>query len=250
MRFQRGGLQHRQRAGAGTAGEDVEPALGVAHRCLRQRHAAGDDVAQVARRRQAKLHIDVGQAEIGVEQQHAAALARQDMRQGDGEPGLADAALAGGDGDAARLRHGTGREAWGGFRVCSRRSASKAGVSGTRPSAAPGPMPASVSARRRPRRRPARRPGGGPGPAGSRPSAWRRHRRRRRRDRPPPPDPARRAAPATIVAPAVPASAASSSAWAGSNGSWPGASISTGAVRRAAGERAAERHRMAGHRSG
>ena len=49
---------------------------------------------------------EIGQTEVGVKQQHAPPLSRQRVRQGDGEPGLSDAALSRGDGDGPRLRHG------------------------------------------------------------------------------------------------------------------------------------------------
>ena len=120
------------------AGDDAETAIGMVQRCVGQRGAADDEAAQVLPRHQAELDVDIGETEVGVEQQHATPLSRQRVRQGDGEPGLADAALSRGDGDGPRLRHvGT---------PVSRRAASHAGVIGSSPSAAPGPMPASASA--------------------------------------------------------------------------------------------------------
>ena len=127
-------------------------------------------------RQQTELDVDVGEAEIAVEQQHPLAGPRQGMRQGDGEPGLADPALAGGDRQnaATGISGVIGRAASGclmagdaadsvpsaafmmvilqperiGFPAvlrCRSRSARKSGVSGTSPSDAPGPVPASVS---------------------------------------------------------------------------------------------------------
>ena len=103
-----------------------------------KRGAADDEAAQVLTRRQAELDVDIGETEVGVEQQHATPLSRERVRQGDGEPGLSDAALARGDGDGPDFGHEGN--------PVSRRAASHAGVIGSNPSAAPGPMPASVSA--------------------------------------------------------------------------------------------------------
>ena len=72
--LQRRRVEGGQRAGAGAAGDDVETAIGMVQRRVGQRGAAGDDAAQVLPRRQAELDVDIGEAEIGVEQQHAAAL--------------------------------------------------------------------------------------------------------------------------------------------------------------------------------
>src|SRR3546814_5558119 len=46
-----------------------------------------------------ELDVHVGKAEVAVEQQHALATARQCLRQGDRQPGLADTAFARGDGE-------------------------------------------------------------------------------------------------------------------------------------------------------
>ena len=75
---------------------------------LCQGQAAGDNRTQILARRQAKLHVDIGEAEIGVEQQHAAARANQSMRQRDGQPGFTHPALAGGDRDESRRFNGHG----------------------------------------------------------------------------------------------------------------------------------------------
>jgi hypothetical protein len=48
---------------------------------------------------QSKLHVDIGQPDITVEQQDAASGARYKMRQCSREPGFPYAALAGGNGD-------------------------------------------------------------------------------------------------------------------------------------------------------
>src|SRR5260221_126284 len=86
--------QRREVAGARAAGNDVEPAFGVVTDGLRHRRLSGDDAAEVAPRRDAKLNVDIGEAEIAVEQQGPVTGLGQGMRQGDREPGLADAAFA------------------------------------------------------------------------------------------------------------------------------------------------------------
>ena len=80
-------------------------------RRLRQRQPAGQHAAQVVARHQAQLHVDVGEAQVAVEQQGSPAEPGQRVRQSDREPGLADAALARcyGD-DAARLRPSGGAQ--------------------------------------------------------------------------------------------------------------------------------------------
>ena len=191
---------------------------------------------QVARRRQAELDVDIGQAEIGIEQQHPPAGPGQRVRQRDGEPGLADAALAGGDGDDAAARCDSGRcgarlvmrEVRQRQQACGQPAGVEAAPARRR---RPGPMPASVSASARRPPRPARRRAGG-----------RRSRRvaissvapgvgdRRRPGRPPRPGRGRPAAPATVAASAAAARARSSSRLRRRRtGRSPGVSISTGA---------------------
>ena len=64
-----------------------------------ERHRALDHLAEVALGLEAQLDVHVGEAEIAVEQQRVLAHACQRVRQRDGEPRLADAALAAGHGD-------------------------------------------------------------------------------------------------------------------------------------------------------
>src|SRR3546814_15317626 len=61
--------------------------------------AAVQHAAEVVVRLQAELDVDVGEPEVAVEQQHPPAAAGQRLGEGDGQPGLADAALARGDGE-------------------------------------------------------------------------------------------------------------------------------------------------------
>ena len=60
---------------------------------------AGYDAAEVAVGGEAELDVDIGEAEIAVEQQGLAAGTSQRVGKGDREPGLADTTLAGRDGD-------------------------------------------------------------------------------------------------------------------------------------------------------
>ncbi len=64
-----------------------------------ERDLAGEHAGEIAARRAAELDVDIGEAEIAVEQQRLAPGERQRVRERDREPGLADPALAGGDGD-------------------------------------------------------------------------------------------------------------------------------------------------------
>ena len=98
-RRQRGRRKPGQAAGAGPPRQDVEPAFPMVHHRLRQRGLAGQHSAEVQPGHQSELDIHIGQPEIAIDQQHPPAAAGQGMRQSDGEPGLADAAFAGGDCD-------------------------------------------------------------------------------------------------------------------------------------------------------
>ena len=66
------------------------------------------------------MDVDVGKAEISVDQQDSGTLRSEGVGEGDGEPGLADAALAGGDGedafDAGESRRGEVAGGSGGWR--------------------------------------------------------------------------------------------------------------------------------------
>ena len=70
----------------------------VEHRLIEGQLAA-DDATQVLFRHQAQLDIQVGQAQIAVEQQGSGLGLGQGVGQGYGKPRLADAALARRDGD-------------------------------------------------------------------------------------------------------------------------------------------------------
>ncbi len=96
---QAAGRQGGQAAGTRAAGDHVEAAGRERRLDLAQRQPAGDDAAEVAAGHQAELHVDVGQPEIAVEQQRAAAPHGQRVGQRDREEGLADTALARGNGD-------------------------------------------------------------------------------------------------------------------------------------------------------
>src|SRR5690606_38768212 len=137
--------------------------LGVGHDGLLDRQVLLEDGAEIDLRRQAELDVDVGEAEIAVEQQHAPAGLRQRMGEGDRQPGLADAALARGHGNGVG-RTGTSRRDGGGqsrldhslFLVasaapspaspaaCIIRRARDTGLTGCSPSAIWGDMPISA----------------------------------------------------------------------------------------------------------
>ncbi len=106
QRDQAAGRKRCEIAGARAAGNDVETALGIVIDRLRHRRLSGDDAAEVASRRHAELNVDIGEAEIAVEQQGPVTGLGQGMRQGDRKPSLADAALAGSDGDDVALAQG------------------------------------------------------------------------------------------------------------------------------------------------
>ena len=103
LRVQRG---QRADAAAGRNDPDAERAL---DRDLVERLLAGQHVAEVMRRREAEQHVDVAEAEVGVEDADAMAEARQRHGQVDDDVGLADAALAAGDGDDRAAR---GASSW------------------------------------------------------------------------------------------------------------------------------------------
>ena len=106
-------------------------------RDVAQRGTADDEPAQVLPRSQAELDVDIGKTEVGVEQQHAAPLSRQRVRQRDGEQVLPTPPFP---------------EAMAMVRASVMRAIQSAGarrarrVIGSNPSAAPGPTPASVNA--------------------------------------------------------------------------------------------------------
>ena len=103
--FERG-----EAARARAAGEDVEPA-GVGEAGFLPIGAAGEQAGHVAAGGEAELDVDVGEAQIRIEQQHAAALAGQSLGEADGEPGFADAAFARGD----RHQPAQPERGWGGL---------------------------------------------------------------------------------------------------------------------------------------
>ncbi len=87
-------------AGARAAGQQVEAAgIDPADR-LAERATAEQDARQVEPRAEAELDVDVGEAEVAVEQQDALAAPGECLGEADREPGLADPALAGGDREA------------------------------------------------------------------------------------------------------------------------------------------------------
>ncbi len=98
--------QVAQRGVARPARHEIEspPHAGSAierrHR-LGQSHAAGHDRQKIAARRDAELDVDIGEAEIAVEQQNAGrdGGGGEALRQGDRQEGLSDAAFPGCDGD-------------------------------------------------------------------------------------------------------------------------------------------------------
>src|SRR5580658_1467490 len=100
--------KRREAARAGASGNNIESTLvGAGHLC--QRGVPRDDAAEIALGREAELHVDIGEAEIAVEEQRLASGLRQGMREGDREPGLADAAFARRDSDdVAAMRRGAG----------------------------------------------------------------------------------------------------------------------------------------------
>ncbi|MNZ62653.1 hypothetical protein D3C78_807810 [compost metagenome] len=89
-------LQHRVRSAG--PGDHLDAARPI-EQGLVQRAAPGQDILQAVVRRQPQGHIDVGQGETGVQQHHPPAARRQRPGQVDRDLGLADPALAAGDGD-------------------------------------------------------------------------------------------------------------------------------------------------------
>ena len=75
---------------------------------LVQGAALGEDVVQRELGMQVQHHIEIGQAEVGVQHQHALAARGQGRRQVGGDEGLAHAALAARDGQGASASAGLG----------------------------------------------------------------------------------------------------------------------------------------------
>ena len=86
-----------------TAGEQHLEAQRPVEQDLLQAGFAVEDVAQRLLRVQPEHHVDVGQPEVGVEQQHARARLAESEAQVHGDQRLADAALAPGHGDHAAV---------------------------------------------------------------------------------------------------------------------------------------------------
>ncbi len=102
-------VERGERAGAGAAGQDVEPARPVAGNALAERRPTAQQGRDIALGGQAELDVHVRQAKIAVEQQHTVSLARERVGKRDGKPSLADTSLARGDGDqAASVRRCSG----------------------------------------------------------------------------------------------------------------------------------------------
>ena len=64
-----------------------------------ERHSAGQDGTEIVFWHQPELDIHICQAQIAVKQKHFLPGLRQSVRECNGKLGLADAALAGGDGN-------------------------------------------------------------------------------------------------------------------------------------------------------
>ena len=103
------GRQARILDQAGAGEQHVETAR-RGQQCLVQRRLAGEDVVQRRLRVEVQHHVEVGEAEVGIEHQHAFTAARQGRREVGRDEGLAHATLAAGDGNDAgtvtRLRGG------------------------------------------------------------------------------------------------------------------------------------------------
>ena len=124
-RFHRGGVERGEGAGTGTPGQHVEPAgLAGQHRLV-ERGAPARHGGEIDLRGQPELDVHIGEAEVTVEEQHALAAPGERMGEGDGEPGLAHASLAGGDRDDAA---GAGAER----RLAGARRRASCGTSGGR----------------------------------------------------------------------------------------------------------------------
>src|SRR6185437_5843044 len=161
--------KRRESARTRASGDDVEAAFITGGR-LRKSRLAGDHAGEVALGRDAELHVDIGEAEIPVKEQDPLACLGHGMSERDREPGLADAAFPGCDGDdVAPLRrcgpdrrrerlhdggwfHGDPLMAWtccGCWAAFGRmRRASTTGLKAARPLAMSGEVPASAKLRR------------------------------------------------------------------------------------------------------
>lgn len=106
-----------ERCGAGTARHHVEIARRIIGDGIGQRAPALDHGSQIRARHQAELDVDIGEAEIAVEQQDAFLQPCQGLGQRDGEPGLPDTALARRNGKSAQTRRPAGGPRRGGFRI-------------------------------------------------------------------------------------------------------------------------------------
>jgi hypothetical protein len=82
----RAGQQHREAAGRGD------------HRFV-QRGLAGEHIVQRDLGVEVQHHVQIGQAQVGVQHQHAQAMAGEGCSQVGGDKGFPDAALAAGDGN-------------------------------------------------------------------------------------------------------------------------------------------------------
>src|SRR6185312_14359775 len=119
----------------------------------------GDDMSELAVRGDAELHIDIGKAEIAVEQQDAAPGLGQRVGEGDRKPGLSDPALARSDrDDVAAVLRAVGERARRGIELgglChatplgKSKRARSIGENASSPSAISGAMPASARPRLR-----------------------------------------------------------------------------------------------------
>ncbi|KAG1535581.1 hypothetical protein G6F50_015270 [Rhizopus delemar] len=131
----RGQLGHVPAAGRG---RDHQHAVRAFDDDVFQRAAAGDQVGQREGGVQPQDHVDVGQAEVGVQQQRALAHAGQRHGQVGRDVGLAHAALAAGDGNGAHRAErlaagGRQREGLGQLGVLTRRHGSTPGCRAYRP---------------------------------------------------------------------------------------------------------------------
>ena len=82
-----------QREAGGHLGDDIG-----------ERALPGDDVGEVEARLDVAEDVGVGEAEVGIEEDNAAAHGGEDAGEVDGKIGFADAAFAGGDGDGLGAR--------------------------------------------------------------------------------------------------------------------------------------------------
>jgi hypothetical protein len=97
----RAGQQHREAAGRGD------------HRFF-QRGLAGEHIVQRDLGVEVQHHVQIGQAQVGIQHQHAQAMAGEGCSQVGGDKGFPDAALAAGDGNDVRANHAKKVHAWTG----------------------------------------------------------------------------------------------------------------------------------------